>query len=255
MSAAKFESVVEYTTKLDNFEGPMDLLLHLLRTAEIDPKDIFVSDVTDQFIDYVSHAEIDMETESEYLVLCASIIEIKSKAIIPNEEIQIEVEQEKADLTRKLEEYKLYKESMEKLRELENTDSFYKTPDKEAGKPKILYNEFNLDGLVKAFMNVMRRASTEEEKSKEKEIPREVFTVTEKAEFIRNILRDRNSISFYELFTPNSTKNEIITTFQAMLELLKLEAIKFIQEEVFGDITILKGDKEEVDLGTIEEYN
>ena len=77
-----FESTVDYTTKLSNFEGPLDLLLHLIKQAEIDIKDIFVSEVTSQFLEYVSNSDIDMETESEYLSMAATIIEIKAKAII-----------------------------------------------------------------------------------------------------------------------------------------------------------------------------
>ena len=91
-----FESKVEYNTKLSslNFDGPLDLLLYLIKQAEIDVKDIFVSEVTTQFLEYVNTHTIDMETESEYLSIAATIIEIKSKAIIPNEEAMIEAEEE-----------------------------------------------------------------------------------------------------------------------------------------------------------------
>ena len=80
--AVKFESNVDYTTKLSNFEGPLDLLLHLIKQAEIDIKDVFVSEVTSQFLEYVYNSDIDIETESEYLSIAATIIEIKAKAII-----------------------------------------------------------------------------------------------------------------------------------------------------------------------------
>ena len=105
--ADKFQSTVDYTTKLDNFEGPLDLLLYLIKQAEVDVKDIFVSEVTTQFLEYVYNSDIDMETESEYLSIAATIIEIKSKAIIPNEQAIMEAEEESNLLIRKIEEYKL----------------------------------------------------------------------------------------------------------------------------------------------------
>ena len=254
---AEFESNVNYTTKLSNFEGPLDLLLHLIKQAEIDVKDIFVSEVTSQFVEYVYNSDIDMETESEYLQIAATIIEIKSKLIIPNEEMQIEAEDESREFIRRIEEYKLYKESAEKLKELEDVNRFYKKPDDSAHDVKIIYSDFNVDALIKAFTNLLARVDIKDtiENSK-KEIPKEVFTVADKIYFIRDKLTERKELSFYELFTEYATRNEIITTFQAVLELLKLQFMKYEQNDTFGDITLLLTDTQgTINIENIDEYN
>lgn len=254
---AVFESNVNYTTKLSNFEGPLDLLLHLIKQAEIDIKDIFVSEVTSQFLEYVYNSDIDMETESEYLQIAATIIEIKSKMIIPNEEANLEAEDEGQMLIRRIEEYKLYKESAEKLKNLEDVNRFYKKPDDDAHDYKIVYTDFNVDALIKAFTNLLARADIKDTiENAKKEIPKEVFTVADKIYFIRDRLTDKKEMSFYELFTDFSSKNEIITTFQAVLELLKLQFLKFEQTDTFGDITLLLSDTQgNINIENIDEYN
>ena len=196
--------------------------MHLIKQAEIDIKDIFVSEVTNQFLQYVNTHKIDMETESEYLSIASTIIEIKSKAIIPNEEVQLEAEEEGNLLIQRIEEYRLYKESAEKLKALEDVNKFYKQPDSDAHNVKVVYTDFNLEGLINAFANLLKRVDVKDTiENKEKEIPKEVFTVADKIYFIRTQLQERKEMSFYDLFTRYSTKNEMITTFQALLELLK----------------------------------
>ena len=232
-------------------------MLHLIKQAEIDIKDIFVSEVTSQFLEYVYNSDIDMETESEYLQIAATIIEIKSKMIIPNEEANLEAEDEGQMLIRRIEEYKLYKESAEKLKNLEDVNRFYKKPDDDAHDYKIVYTDFNVDALIKAFTNLLARADIKDTiENAKKEIPKEVFTVADKIYFIRDRLTDKKEMSFYELFTDFSSKNEIITTFQAVLELLKLQFLKFEQTDTFGDITLLLSDTQgNINIENIDEYN
>jgi segregation and condensation protein A len=258
MAISNFESKVDCKTKLSNldFDGPMDLLLYLIKQAEIDVKDIFVSEVTNQFLEYVNTHDIDMETESEYLSIAATIIEIKSHAIIPNEEAQIEAEEERLSFINRVEEYRLYKESAEKLKNLEDINKFYKKPDSNAHNVKIVYTDFNLDGLINAFANLLKRVDIRDTvENKEKEIPMEVFTVADKIQFIRNVLEERKELSFFDLFTRYSTKNEMITTFQALLELLKHQYLKFEQDETFGDITLFYNENGGEDIGELAEYN
>ncbi len=252
-----FESTVDYTTKLSNFEGPLDLLLHLIKQAEIDIKDIFVSEVTSQFLEYVYNSDIDMETESEYLSMAATIIEIKAKAIIPNEEAMMEAEEEGNLLIQKLEEYKLLKESADRLKERENTDRFYKAPDDDAFDVKIVYNDvFNLDSLLNAFTDLLRRVDVKDTiENKQKEIPKEVFTVADKITFIRNTLTECKSVSFYDLFTGYSTKSEVITTFQALLELLKHQFLTFTQDDTFSDIILNINENGGSQIEDLSEYN
>ena len=255
---AEFESVVDYSTKLDNFEGPLDLLLHLVKEAKIEIKDIFVSQVTEQFLAYMNGLSvIDVDKASEYLNMAAVLLEIKSKSILPvTEETDEELEGQKQDLMLKLMEYKLFKEASAKLKEQENVDRFYKEPDKSVGDVKIVYNEFNLDGLISAFSKLLMRVDDKKRQENVlKEIPKEVFTVREKVDVIRNVLLEKKSTSFFELFSGYYTKNELITTFQAMLELLKLQYISVEQNGIFDDITIYLREDRNEELGEIDEYN
>ena len=149
---AEFESVVDYSTKLDNFEGPLDLLLHLIKEAKIEIREIFVSQVTEQFLAYINGIEnLDVNRASDYLNMAATLLEIKSKSILPREEELDDLVDEQEMLIQKLEEYKLFKEASEKLKDQQNVSRFYKEPDKSAGDVKIVYKDFNLDGLIEAF--------------------------------------------------------------------------------------------------------
>ena len=254
----KFESVVDYNTKLENFDGPLDLLLYLVKQSEIEIKDIFVSQVTEQYLKYIENIEVlDVEKASEYLSMAATLLEIKSRALLPQIEFEgVETEDPEQALIRKLEEYKMFKEEAVKLKEMENVDRFYKAPDDDAYNVRIVYKDFNLEGLIKAFVNVMTKADIRDSiKTTRKEIPKEVFTVKDKIERIRSVLSERESCSFYELFSPDCTRSELITTFQAMLELLKLQYIYCEQNGVYEDITITLNPDRSEDIGEIDEYN
>ncbi len=256
---AEFESVVDYSTKLENFEGPLDLLLHLIKEAKIEIKDIFVSEVTEQFLAYMEGVDVlDVDKASEYLNMAATLLEIKSKSILPRIEDPLdELEDPESALIRQIEEYKLFKEASQKLKEHENIDRFYKAPDGSVGEVKIVYNDyFNLDGLIQAFSKLLMRVDDKKRQENTlKEIPKEVFTVREKVDQIRMVLLERKNVSFFEMFPHYYTKNELITTFQAMLELLKLQYISVEQNGVFDDITITLRDDRNEELGEIDEYN
>ena len=255
---AEFESVVDYSTKLENFEGPLDLLLHLIKEAKIEIKDIFVSQVTEQFLAYMNGvAVLDVDKASEYLNMAATLLEIKSKSILPKIEDYIEdIEDPEQALIRQLEEYNLFKEASAKLKEHENVDRFYKPPEKSVGEVKIVYTDFNLDGLINAFSKLLLRVDDKKRQENTlKEIPKEVFTVKDKVDEIRAVLLDRKSVSFFEMFPHHYTRTELITTFQAMLELLKLQYITVEQNGVFDDITLTLRDDRNEELGEIDEYN
>ncbi len=253
---AEFESVVDYSTKLDNFEGPLDLLLHLIKEAKIEIKDIFVSQVTEQFLQYMEGLSVlDVDKASDYLNMAATLLEIKSKSILPKIEEYVEEDPE-TTLIRQLEEYKLFKEVSEKLKSQENVERFYKEPDKSVGDVKVVYNDFNLEGLISAFSKLLMRVDDKRKQENVlKEIPKEIFTVKDKVEQIRTVLLERNSISFFEIFTKYYTKSELITTFQAMLELLKMQYITVEQTGIFDDITLTLREDRNEELGEIDEYN
>lgn len=265
IKANGFESVVDYTTKLSNFEGPLDLLLYLVNKAEISIRDIFVSEVTEQFIEYVRSADdLDMEKESEYLGMAATLLEIKSKELLPimqfewdqEDDYFMDEESPQENIFRQLEEYKLFKEASENLKEQETVNIFYKEPDESANDVRIEYTDFNLNNLVKAFSKLLERLDLEKRiKNSQKEIPKEVFTVADKINYIKTTMLERQSCSFFELFKEDASRMEIITTFQALLELLKLQYLTYEQKETFGDITInLREDRSE-EVGDLSEYN
>ena len=261
--AQNFESVVDYTTKISNFEGPLDLLLFLVNRAEIEIKDIFVSEVTEQFLDYVNRADdMDMEKESEYLAIAATLLEIKSKALLPQTEFDFDDSMEddyydpKQSLIQQIEEYKLFKEASQKLKDIETTDRFYKEPDESAKDVRIVYKDFNLNGLVKAFTDLLARIDLENRiKNEQKEIPKDSFTVADKIDFIKHTMLERESCSFFDLFGKYSSKPEIITTFQALLELLKLQYLTVEQGGTYDDITITIREDRNDEVGDLSEYN
>ncbi len=260
----QFESEVDYTTVLDNFEGPLDLLLYLINRNEIEIHDIFVSQVTEQFLDYMKGLSyLDVNKVTRYLNITASILKIKAQSLVPNvqqdPEIDAEIEAEKAAIVQALEEYKKLKEEAVKLKELETIGYFFKEPDKNVGETKTVYavDKLTLDGLLSAFSSLLIKRETAVANKEVREIPRDEFTVSQKVTFILETLETKEEVDFEELFTKDFTKSEIITTFQAMLELLKYQFLRVVQTASFGTIKILLNpdrDKE-AKLGEIDEYN
>ena len=263
-----FESVVDYNTVLDDFEGPLDLLLHLINIAQIKIEDVFVSKVTEQFLDYIEFMKTqphrDVDKESEYLALAAQIIYIKSKSMVPVIEFAGEemggAEEEKRALIEQLKqrEYELIKEETPKLKNLETIGYYFKEPDNDFSKVKIVYKDFNVNALLEAFANLMlRNESLKREKDNIKEIPKDVHTVEEKVTLIRDRLVEQKEIKFDSLFVTYS-RNEIITTFQALLEMLKHQFILVTQETSFGTINIKLNpnwDLKDISYEQFDEYN
>ena len=257
--AENFESIVDYTTVLDNFEGPLDLLLFLIKQEKIEIKDIFVSKVTEQFLDYMKGLPyIDIDKASEYLSIASTILEIKAKSLVPAiVEPDENEEDSEATLIRALEEYKLLKEESAKLKELETIGYYYKEPDKNVGEAKIVYRDFNLEGLLKAFTDLMLRQEAKmREANTQREIPKEVYTIPDRASYICSAVSEKESVAFDELFSDHSSKNEIIVTFQALLELLKHQFVKVEQSGMFGKIYIKNNPErsEDEDIGDFGEF-
>ena len=259
-----FESVVDYTTVLDGFEGPLDLLLFLINKEEIEIKDVFVSQVTEQFLDYMKGLPyLDVDKVSEYLNIAATIIKIKAQSLVPNieedPEIDAEIEDDKAELIRALEEYRLIKEETQKLKELETIGYFFKEPDKNVGETKTVFSLDNLtlDGLIAAFSTLMMKRENEMSGEETREIPRDSFTVSEKIQVVLETLEANQSVGFTQLFLNGYNKAEVVTTFQAILELLKYQYLLVKQDEMFGEITISLNPERNVEetLGQIDEYD
>ena len=254
-----FESVVDYDTVLDDFEGPLDLLLHLINVNKINIDDIFVSKVTEQFLDYIEY----MKTQPSR-AMAAQIIYIKSKSLVPPVEIDGEefggAEDEQQELIEQLKqrEFELIKEQTPKLKTLETVGYYFKEPDKEISKVKIVYKDFSVDALLQAFANLLlRNESLQREKENIKEIPKDQYTVQDRVSHIRERLLVKEEFDFDELFVSFS-RNEVITTFQALLEMLKFQFVLVEQTDTFGNIKIKRNpdtDLKDVNNEQFDEYN
>ncbi len=263
-SVKNFETEVDYTTVLENFEGPLDLLLFLIKQQEIEIKDIFVSQVTEQFLSYMKGLPyLDLEKASEYLNIAATIIDIKARSLIPPPDDELgdyydEDDNPEQELIHALEEYKMLQEEAEKLKERETVGYFFKAPDKDLTGVNVQYKDLTLDGLMKAFSKMLLRVESQRrEAPPPREIPRDTFTVREKITRIREKVNAQEASRFEELFDENASTPEIVTTFQAVLELLKKQFITVEQEMLFGTIIIKKNPNisEDEDIGEIDEYN
>ncbi len=263
-SVKNFETEVDYTTVLENFEGPLDLLLHLIKQEEIEIKDIFVSQVTEQFLSYMKGVPyIDLEKASEYLNIAATIIDIKARSLVPPpddgfDDYYDEDDDPERELIQALEEYQMIKEKADKLKERETVGYFFKQPDKDLTGVKVQYKDFTLDGLMQAFTKMMLRLETKRRNNPPpREIPKDTFTVRDKIKHIRETVSQKESMYFDELFDENANTPEIVTTFQALLELLKHQFVIAEQEQLFSTIVIKKNPnrREDEEIGEIDEYN
>lgn len=239
----------EYEVKIDNFEGPLDLLLFLIKEAKIDIKDIFVSEVTDQYLLYMAEiGTLDMEKATEFLEIAATLLEIKSNSLLPKiEDVLLDAEDPAKKMIRQLEEYKIIKEASEKLKLFENVNRFYKIPDDSVYNVKVVLKDMDLEGLLDAFTKLLTKV---EQKQRDKDVPKEIirdpFTVEQKISFIKDTLISKRQVSFIDLFEGSVVRSEIITTFQALLEIIREQFATVIQNAVYDDILITITEEEAV---------
>lgn len=234
------ETTSQMTFKLDNFDGPIELLVHLTSERNIEIKDVKLADLTDQYMQYMQDVDtLNMEEATAFLDMLSRLLLIKSRAILPKEELPEDEEQvdEETLIKMQMEEYKLFKEAGGNLQTIENINRLYKMPDKSVGDTRIVFNQFNLDKLLDAFAFILMRTKNREE-PQEKKISRDRWTVADKMNFLTNILKDSPEINFFSLFDETYSRSEIITVFMAILELLKFQKIEVIQSERYSDILI-----------------
>ncbi len=232
-----------YKFKLDNFDGPLDLLLHLIKQAKIDIKDIFVSKITEQYLEIINNIEnIDVEKASEFISMAATLLEIKSKKLLPKPaEVLPDEEDPELRLIRQIEEYKLFKEASEKLKQIEDVDRLYKQPEKSVGEFKyILPDKLSLELLTQAFYKLLERQTVKTQEITERKIVKDRFTVAQKIAQIKDDLITKKHFKFSQLFESDYSKSEIINTFLALLELLKGQLITAVQPSAYADIEIYK---------------
>jgi len=234
------ESSSKLSFKLEGFEGPLDLLLHLIKESNMSIMEVKISEITDQYMKYMENiSELDMDEATAFLDMTSRLLEIKSRSLLPVE--QTDEEEEELDpetqLKIQLQEYQLFKEAGGTLQKQENVDRLYKQPDKNVGDARIVFNQFNLDKLLDAFAFILMRTK-DKENPQEKKINRDRWTVADKIQFLTNVLKEHDQINFFSLFDDTYSKLEVITVFMAILELLKFQKIEVVQSERYADITI-----------------
>lgn len=232
-----------YTVSLKQFDGPLDLLLTLIGKARIDIQEIFVSEITEQYLAYMAGVdELDMESASEFLQMAATLLEIKSRAMLPKPpkpENEDELSPEEA-LIRQLTEYKQFKEASERMHQLEEEARALMTKMPEEyplPPPNIEITGLTLDKLVRAFQRVLARAEASEqaENMANREILRDQFTVSGCMSRIARKLRG-GRFAFSELFDERMSRAELITMFSALLEMAKLGRVHIEQEAAYEEI-------------------
>ena len=245
------------TLHLNQFDGPLDLLLFLIGKAKIDIKDVFVSQVTDQYIESVREAEsLDMEDASAFIAMAATLIEIKSRALLPRPEPDdSEEEDPEAALIRQLEEYQRFKQASEDMRLLEEAANrmFRKLPEEFPLPPPTLeLRGLTLDGLVDAFAQVLarlRQKGEEEPEALTRRIVRDEYDVPGCMRHIQRKLR-RGPVRFLELFSPHPTRDEVVTLFLALLELIRLGKADVTQSGIYEEIILTRADRQPMQEGT-----
>ena len=226
----------------NQFEGPMDLLLHLIKESNIDICDISIEEITKQYLDYINMMEeLNLDIASEYLVMAAELLEIKSSYLLPKKELETSDEYEedpKEELIRRLLEYERYKNVTQALKECENMrNEVYTKPPTSIDEYTVNNNKveetFSIDDLVKAFSKLLERK--EFEKPLNTKITNKEYSVNERNNEIRNILKTRKKIEFTELFEVY-TKDYLVVTFLSILDLAKKQELSIKQDNNFNKI-------------------
>ncbi|OGW85440.1 MAG: hypothetical protein A3C35_01075 [Omnitrophica bacterium RIFCSPHIGHO2_02_FULL_46_11] len=235
------------TVKLPEYEGPFELLLDLIKKNEMDIYNIEISVITKQYLEYLKQMkQFDLEVAGEFLVMAATLVYIKSKMLLPatEEEIDEEGEDPRAELVRKLLEYQAFREAAKGLGLLEDERgriftrqvSDYYLSSLSPEDIEIDTFSANLYDLLNAFQSVLRGISKEQFH----EVFEEVISIEQKIEELKRLLSERGTVRFYELFSQRVTKNEVIATFLALLEVIRSKFAQVAQEKHFGEILISK---------------
>jgi segregation and condensation protein A len=233
-----------YKVKLPIFEGPLDLLLYLIKKEELDIYDIPITKITDQYLEYLEFMKLlDLTIAGEFLVMAATLMHIKSRMLLPpdpNQEEEVIEEDPREELVRRLLEYKKFKEASEDLKnkEKEKTKTFMRMaePHIDIAPDDSPFFEASIFDLITAFNKILKDVS----KEAFHEVVKDEFTVSEKIHKILHEMVKKPTVYFKELFSKLSSKGEIIATFLALLELIRLKEVRIEQDDFFKDIKIIR---------------
>jgi segregation and condensation protein A len=238
----------EYKVKFEVFEGPLDLLLYLIRKEEVDIYEVNLTRLATQFVEYIDTMRLlDLEIAGEFLVMAATLMYIKSRELLPvDQQVQTEGEEEGEDprweLIRQLVEYKKFKDAAAQLAELEARQEgvFPRAPGKlefeTEAPPGPAASVFDLVNAVNA---VLQRFNKPEDR---RDIFEEKWSVSEKIEHLMRSISERPRLNFSELFAAATSRSEVVVTFLALLELIRLKQLTAVQPEAFGEIQICRAE-------------
>lgn len=239
--------------KLEAFEGPLDLLLHLIEKNKIDIYDIPIVEITDQYLEYIRQMETeDMNVMSEFLVMAATLLDIKCRMLLPKE-VNEEGEEEdpRAELVQKLLEYKMYKYMSYELKDMQVDAgrSFYKEmtmpKEVEAFRPPVDYKELlgdmTLSKLNEIFKSVIRRQEDKVDpvRSRFGKIEKDEVNIDEKSVYVQEFIRTHRRFSFRELLEKQHSRMEVIVTFLVVLEMMKIGKVTVEQESIDDEIVVI----------------
>lgn len=237
----------EYKVELEVFEGPLDLLLYLIKRDEVDIYDIPIERITNQYMEYLNLLRmLDLNIAGDFLVMAATLMMIKSRMLLPVEERNAEEEEEEEDprwdLVRQLVEYKKFKDAALHLEEWEAVQENIFGREGEGIQlgedTEMAMQDVGIFDLLAAFNGALKKVPQEDLK----EIFTERFTVGEKIDTIVQTLKKQESISFSSLFGGMVSRGEIVCTFLALLELIRLKQVRARQEHVLGEILIVRAE-------------
>ena len=234
----------EYKVKFEVFEGPLDLLLYLIKKEEVDIYEVNLTRLATQFIEYIETLRLlDLEIAGEFLVMAATLMHIKSRELLPvDQQVQTEGEDDGEDprweLIRQLVEYKKFKDAAGQLAELEERQEsvFPRVPatlEFETEAPR--RQEASIFDLVNAVNMVLQRFAR---RSDQRDIFEDKWSVSEKIEALMRAISERSHLKFSELFAEATSRSEVVVTFLALLELIRLKQVTALQREAFGEIEI-----------------
>jgi segregation and condensation protein A len=240
--------MADYNVQFEVFEGPLDLLLYLIKKEEVDIYEVNLTQIATRFVEYIETMRmLDLDIAGEFLVMAATLMYIKSRELLPkDQQVQTEGEDEGEDprweLIRQLVEYKKFKDAAAKLQEMEiRQESIYpRMPsklefDRDNAVPKAGASIFD---LINAVNQILKRFAGKEDL---REIFEDKWSVSEKLEDIRRRIGTQERLRFSELFADATSRTEVVVTFLAMLELIRLRVLVALQSEEFGDIDLGRG--------------
>jgi segregation and condensation protein A len=245
VAAQPLITMAEYNVKFEVFEGPLDLLLYLIKKEEVDIYEVNLTSLATQFIHYIETMRLlDLEIAGEFLVMASTLMYIKSRELLPvDQQVQVEGEDDGQDprweLIRQLVEYKKFKDAAAQLQDLEarQADVFPRVPGKVefVSQGPVLRPEVSIFDLVNAVNAVLKRFNQREDL---RDIFEDKWTVSEKIEQLLRMAGERQTMNFSEFFEGVTSRSEVVVTFLALLELIRLKQLTAVQRQPFGEIEI-----------------